>query len=63
VEAAIASKNSARRVDIGAMLELALAQAADAEQHDDVRRQLQSWDSASTALVNAASTAKVAPAV
>lgn len=67
VESAIASKNSARRVDIAAMLELALAQAIEAEQHGDVRRRLESWDSAGTALAaaaldGAASTAEGAPA-
>jgi predicted dehydrogenase len=50
VEAAIASKNTRRRVELAGLLDDALEQAARAEEHDDVRQQLQSWASAHTAL-------------
>ena len=50
VEAAIASKNTRSRIEIAGLLDDALDQADRAEKHDDVRRQLQSWGSARTAL-------------
>ena len=50
VEAAIASTRSGRRIEITELLDSALTQALATEEHDVVRGQLQSWDSAHTAL-------------